>query len=253
MANGVLSNIALVFRPGPLVPSHDPGARRTARASVASEPRDRSAPAQRRARARVGESEGRSPSDNVKMRGEWSRYYAYPDLHDLEVLHARFIEHRFARHAHDYFVVGSVEQGVQAYTYRGVRRVTPAGHVFLVNPGESHTGEAAAADGYVVPHDVSADHADGAGGVGMYRKASPALVRGRGPLRPRAEPDANEVSSRGDSGRLAAGDRIRASLRSGAIDRPLQRARVCLTVGPERASGRHARARGPSTSTLQGT
>jgi AraC-like DNA-binding protein len=83
------------------------------------------------------------------MRGEWSRYYSYSGLHDLEVLHARFIEHRFARHAHDYFVVGYVEQGVQAYTYRGARRVTPAGHVFLVNPGESHTGEAAAADGYV--------------------------------------------------------------------------------------------------------
>jgi hypothetical protein len=36
---------------------------RTERASIASEPRDRSAPAERRARARVGESEGRSPSD----------------------------------------------------------------------------------------------------------------------------------------------------------------------------------------------
>ena len=33
------------------------------RASTASEARDRSAPAQRRARERVGESEGRSPSD----------------------------------------------------------------------------------------------------------------------------------------------------------------------------------------------
>jgi len=33
------------------------------RASTTSEPRERSAPAKRRARARVGESEGRSPSD----------------------------------------------------------------------------------------------------------------------------------------------------------------------------------------------
>jgi hypothetical protein len=36
------------------------------RASTASEPRDRSAPTKRRARARVGESEGRSPA--VKIR-----------------------------------------------------------------------------------------------------------------------------------------------------------------------------------------
>ena len=35
---------------------------------MASEPRDRSAPAKRRARARVGESEGRSPSDEASVR-----------------------------------------------------------------------------------------------------------------------------------------------------------------------------------------
>ena len=34
---------------------------------MASEPRDRSAPATRRARERVGESEGRSPSDKTKV------------------------------------------------------------------------------------------------------------------------------------------------------------------------------------------
>ena len=31
----------------------------------------------------------------------------------------------------------------------GERHVTPAGHIFLVNPGEPHTGESAAPDGYV--------------------------------------------------------------------------------------------------------
>src|SRR5881392_4269166 len=38
----------------------------TARASTASEPRERSAPAKRRARERVGESEGRSPSEKTR-------------------------------------------------------------------------------------------------------------------------------------------------------------------------------------------
>src|SRR5437660_880401 len=45
----------------PISPSH------RVRASVASEPRERSAPAKRRARERVGESEGRSPSDHDDM------------------------------------------------------------------------------------------------------------------------------------------------------------------------------------------
>ena len=40
-----------------------PAAHAKMRASGASEPRDWSAPSERRARARVGESEGRSPSD----------------------------------------------------------------------------------------------------------------------------------------------------------------------------------------------
>jgi len=83
------------------------------------------------------------------MTGEWSQYYHRGSLHDLEVLHARFIEHRFARHSHDYYVIGFVEAGVQAYSYRGARHLTPAGQIFLVNPGEPHTGEAATHGGYI--------------------------------------------------------------------------------------------------------
>jgi AraC-like DNA-binding protein len=83
------------------------------------------------------------------MKGEWSRYYRQPALHDLEVLHARFVDHRFARHSHDYYVIGYVESGVQAYSYQGARHITPAGQLFLVNLGEPHTGEAATPEGYV--------------------------------------------------------------------------------------------------------
>jgi len=79
--------------------------------------------------------------------GEWSRYYRLDET--LEALHARFVTHQYARHVHDYFVVGLVESGAQSYSYRGTRHVTPAGQIFLVNPGEAHTGEAAASGGYV--------------------------------------------------------------------------------------------------------
>jgi AraC-like DNA-binding protein len=83
------------------------------------------------------------------MRKEWTHYFRDPELHDLEVLHARFVSHRFSRHSHDYFVIGYVESGIQAYTYRGARHVTPAGQIFFVNPSEVHTGEAAASEGYI--------------------------------------------------------------------------------------------------------
>jgi AraC-like ligand binding domain len=83
------------------------------------------------------------------MTGEWSRFYRQPALHDPKVLHARFVEHRFTRHSHDYYVIGYVESGVQAFSYQGARHITPPGHAFLVNPGEPHTGEAATPAGYV--------------------------------------------------------------------------------------------------------
>jgi AraC-like DNA-binding protein len=137
------------------------------------------------------------------MSEEWSRYYRRTGLHEVEALHARFVRHSFARHSHDYYVVGYVEWGAQSYRYRRERHVTAVGEIFLVHPGEPHTGEAAAADGYVyrtvyprialmqqvaedvglsgVPYFKSAvvrDHALNARALRFHR----ALAQGRAPL-----------------------------------------------------------------------
>jgi AraC-like DNA-binding protein len=80
---------------------------------------------------------------------EWSRFFRFDECHSTGALHAHFVTHRYPRHVHEYFVVGLVESGVQSYLYRGTRHVTPAGNIFLVNPDEPHTGEAAAPEGYV--------------------------------------------------------------------------------------------------------
>ncbi len=80
---------------------------------------------------------------------QWVRVYRLDRLHRVEIVHAHYREHRFARHAHEHFVVGLIEQGVQQYTYRGSRYTTPAGQLFFVNGAEPHTGEAATADGYL--------------------------------------------------------------------------------------------------------
>ena len=81
-------------------------------------------------------------------RKEWSRYYHDPGIQGLEALHARFDGHRYPRHIHDYFVVALVEDGAVSYWYRGAHHVAPAGHVFVVNPDEPHTGESAKPGGY---------------------------------------------------------------------------------------------------------
>ncbi len=79
---------------------------------------------------------------------EWSRYFHGPNLQDIEALHAHFIGHRYARHTHDYFVVALVERGAASYWYRGSKHLAASGHVFVLNPSESHTGDPATPDGY---------------------------------------------------------------------------------------------------------
>jgi AraC-like DNA-binding protein len=84
------------------------------------------------------------------QRAEWTKFYRRDlAVGEITALHARFVSHRYPRHSHDHFVVGLVESGAQSYTYRGANHITPAGHMFVVNPDEVHTGEAANSSGYV--------------------------------------------------------------------------------------------------------
>jgi len=87
--------------------------------------------------------------DSAGLRGleqedgrERARFWRLPDLHALEVLHATYLTHTFARHTHDGFVVAAVERGVEAFYYRGAMRLAPAGSIVVVEPGEMHTGHA---------------------------------------------------------------------------------------------------------------
>lgn len=77
---------------------------------------------------------------------EWSQLHHDPALR-LDALHAVFTTHAFARHWHDYYVVGLVEDGAQTFWCRRDTYLTPRGGLILLNPGEAHTGEAAAAAG----------------------------------------------------------------------------------------------------------
>lgn len=80
---------------------------------------------------------------------EWTRFYRLQAVSGVTALHARFVAHRYARHVHEYAVVGLVESGVQSFVCRGSRHITPAGRIFVVNPDEPHTGEAVSSAGYI--------------------------------------------------------------------------------------------------------
>lgn len=80
---------------------------------------------------------------------QWVQVYRLPAPYPGEIVHAHYVQHRFARHAHEHLVIALVEKGIQQYTYRGSVHRTPPGHIFFVDGGEPHTGEPAKEEGYV--------------------------------------------------------------------------------------------------------
>lgn len=70
------------------------------------------------------------------------------DLPGVETLAARYVTHRFLPHTHEALVLGVIEGGAESFRLRGERVVAPVGSVIVVPPGEVHTGEAAAPQGW---------------------------------------------------------------------------------------------------------
>ncbi|MCY1277000.1 HTH-type transcriptional activator RhaS [compost metagenome] len=71
---------------------------------------------------------------------ENAHFWQAGHLGGLELLSARYIEHRFAPHVHDGYAIAVIEAGAERYRYRGVDHLAPAGSLALINPDEVHTG-----------------------------------------------------------------------------------------------------------------
>lgn len=63
-----------------------------------------------------------------------------PALGDVEMLHARYVQQRFAPHVHEGYVFTVIESGAQCFWHRGSDHLAPVGSVVLINPDELHTG-----------------------------------------------------------------------------------------------------------------
>lgn len=79
---------------------------------------------------------------------QWTRFYRRTDLYNLEFIHAQFVTHRFARHEHEYYVLGIIQSGLQTFSYRGAKHATAQHGLIVLNPGEAHTGEPASDAGF---------------------------------------------------------------------------------------------------------
>jgi len=83
----------------------------------------------------------------VKTAPDHIAYRRDPDL-AVDFMKAGFSGPAFDRHAHDTFAIGLTLHGAQCFNHRGAKRTSLAGQMIVLNPGDSHDGEAGDADGF---------------------------------------------------------------------------------------------------------
>lgn len=71
---------------------------------------------------------------------EQARFWRHPAVPDVDLLKARYVTHRFTRHAHAEFAIGLILEGVEEFDHGGSLRRAGAGEIVLVNPEVAHTG-----------------------------------------------------------------------------------------------------------------
>lgn len=117
----------------------------------------------------------------VTERAVWTRVHGVADA-PLDLMTARFTRHRYAPHSHEEFAIGVCVAGVEQITYRGVAHRSGPGNVVVVEPGETHTGEAAVPEGYAYRVFYSSAELVGEGGKVAGPPHFPSLLVPDAPL-----------------------------------------------------------------------
>ncbi len=82
------------------------------------------------------------------MTAEVARYWRHAAVEGVDLLRARYVTHRYGRHAHETYTFGLIEAGVEEFDYGGSLLRASAGAVALLNPDVVHTGQAATPAGW---------------------------------------------------------------------------------------------------------
>ncbi len=80
--------------------------------------------------------------------GERARYWQYPELPGVDLLHAHYVRKAFARHTHETFVFAAITEGVEAFHHHDDLVHAGPGQIALVNPDTPHTGHAGVPEGW---------------------------------------------------------------------------------------------------------
>jgi AraC-like DNA-binding protein len=79
---------------------------------------------------------------------EQARYWRHAAVPGVDLLRARYVTHRYAKHAHETYTIALIEEGVEEFDQgRSLLRAGP-GAVALLNPEVVHTGQAGVPEGW---------------------------------------------------------------------------------------------------------
>jgi AraC-like DNA-binding protein len=82
------------------------------------------------------------------MAAEVARYWRHRAMDGVDLLRARYVTHRYGRHAHETYTFGVIEAGVEEFEYGGRLLRAGVGAVALLDPDVVHTGQAGTAAGW---------------------------------------------------------------------------------------------------------
>ena len=108
-------------------------------------------PAERGHAGQGGAGRGRAagkPAAGSVAAGEVARYWRHGAVPGVDLLRARFVTHRYARHMHETYTLALIEDGVEEFRYGGTLLRAGRGAVALLNPEMVHTGQAGIPGGW---------------------------------------------------------------------------------------------------------
>lgn len=79
---------------------------------------------------------------------EQARYWRHAGVPGVDLLRARYVTHRYAKHAHETYTIALIEEGVEEFEHGRNLLRAGRGAVALLNPEVVHTGHAGVPEGW---------------------------------------------------------------------------------------------------------
>jgi len=79
---------------------------------------------------------------------ETARYWQHDTVPGVDLLRARYVTHRYGRHAHETYTFALIEAGVEEFDYGHQLLRAGTGSLALLNPDVAHTGRAGTPEGW---------------------------------------------------------------------------------------------------------